>query len=94
MNPDIMSFEAFLSRRNNFALHFAGKEGVPHLMGDVYRRNTAFVRCLAEDVEFSVIAAKLRGIADRNLSEERLRELYAAYTHMRTYADTDWELFE
>jgi hypothetical protein len=90
----MLDFEDFCRCRNNFALHFAGEENEPHLMGDIYRARWAFYTAMAQDAEFLSIAAQLRGITDQDLSEVRLRQMYEAYKHMRAYAESDWELFE
>jgi len=102
-----LSFIEFQKKSNNFALHFAGRPG-KHLIGDTYRKNTAFKKCLAESSEFAVLAEELydydfsafdvdsntKSTIPRPVDPQMTRKLYKAYLLMRTYAEKDRGLFE
>ena len=87
----ILDPEEFHKRRNNFALHFAGKPG-EHLMGDIYRRQEHYQECMkAHPEEFGKLSAELYDVRDDN-SPEYIDKLYEAYKMMHPYAQSDWVL--
>lgn len=101
-----LSFEEFEKRRNNFALHFAGKPG-EHMMGDMYRDRKAYQEA-AKDPEFQKLVGELtdydfmeytidkdgRTAIPRQVDPNMKQKLYQAYLIMRRYAQNEWkELF-
>lgn len=83
----VLSFRDFVRVKNNFALHF-----VKTWIGDAYRKQDAYQRCMEEDPSFRTLAERLAGCA--GAVDSRLRDLYKAYKLMRPYAQSNWEMFQ
>jgi len=93
LNQDnVLPFNEFLKRKNNFHLHFAGEPGT-HLVGDIYRQQNAYVECKkANPRAFANITRELTSASDHD-SPDYLRKLYAAYLMMYQYAERNRDMF-
>jgi hypothetical protein len=89
----LLNFRDFKRYQNSFRGHFVGEVG-KHVVGDAYRENPSYKKCMAaHPAEFGKLAEELRGRSDHD-SLEYLKKLYEAYVMMHPYADTNWEMFQ
>lgn len=95
-NQDLLlNFAKFklIEVRNNFHMHFVGKENGDAFLGDAYRSQEHYKRCMKECSEFADMVAELRKRED-HYSPEYIEKLYEAYKLMRPYAPNDWAMFK
>ena len=86
---EVLSFAVFCQVMNNFRLHFT--KGA--LCMGIYCKNPAYAKCIEVNSDFRKLAYLLRGRKNRH-SDNYLKKLYKAYKMMRSYAASNWEMFE
>ena len=103
---DLLAFDEFCAEpgiidpipriSNNFYLHFIHQPG-SHDLSDRYRTQEPFERCMQEHPEaFAALDDRIRALyKQQGLDGKEFQEaLYEAYTMMRPYAETNWEMFQ
>ncbi len=93
----LLNFEQFIKRKNSFHMHFVGLPG-GHMIGDAYRKNRAYQRCLQERPAFQKLVDELRPyyepgkpvFAETTALQKKLHE---AYQLMHPFAASNEDLF-
>jgi len=90
-NTRLLTFEEFMEDRNNFHLHFAGEIG-DHLVGDIYRAQSAYVKCRVENwSRFDRLARRITDALEHN--RPCSHDQYEMYLMMFPYASCNRDMF-